>query len=270
MNEYFGYIYKTTNRLNGKVYIGQKKSQKFLYDKYLGSGKLLQRAIQKYGKQNFSVSLLVWCISQQELDEKERYYIKLYNSTDTELGYNISSGGTGGKTTSGYIHIHRGDEDKLVSSTELKLYLDSGFSLGMSEHSKANIGNAIKKINRSGIKNPFYGKKHTKETKLLIGQKSKGRGTGENNVSKRPEVRYKISQYAKNNPNNYFKTHVFHYIHKDNIERRVDRNLPIPDGWAVGRLPSCWINNGQEEKLIHTYELDKYLNSGYVKGRKLK
>lgn len=41
----FGYIYLTTNVINNKVYIGQKKSNKFLYNNYLGSGKLLKEAI---------------------------------------------------------------------------------------------------------------------------------------------------------------------------------------------------------------------------------
>ena len=44
----YGYIYKTTNLINGKIYIGQHKSEE--YDSsYYGSGKLIRRAIEKYG-----------------------------------------------------------------------------------------------------------------------------------------------------------------------------------------------------------------------------
>ena len=58
-NEYYGFIYITTNNINGKKYIGQKK-----YDKegkwktYLGSGIILNRAIKKYGAENFSKEII--------------------------------------------------------------------------------------------------------------------------------------------------------------------------------------------------------------------
>lgn len=44
----FGYIYKTTNLVNNKIYIGQKCSDTFLHEKYLGSGHMLQKAVRKY------------------------------------------------------------------------------------------------------------------------------------------------------------------------------------------------------------------------------
>lgn len=45
----YGYVYKITNNVNGKIYIGQKKSEKLL-ENYWGSGKLIVEAIKKYGK----------------------------------------------------------------------------------------------------------------------------------------------------------------------------------------------------------------------------
>ena len=51
----YGYIYKTTNLLNNKIYIGQKKSNEFLHEKYLGSGKYLLNSIRKHGKENFII-----------------------------------------------------------------------------------------------------------------------------------------------------------------------------------------------------------------------
>lgn len=45
----YGYIYKTTNLLNGKIYVGQHKAEKFEPDKYLGSGTIFLEALQKYG-----------------------------------------------------------------------------------------------------------------------------------------------------------------------------------------------------------------------------
>ena len=92
----YGYIYKTTNLVNGKIYVGQKTSSTFLGNKYLGSGSLLLRAINKYGFENFKVELLEWCIDKETLNNKEKYYILKYNSTDITIGYNISNGGQGG------------------------------------------------------------------------------------------------------------------------------------------------------------------------------
>lgn len=54
----YGYIYKTTNLINGKIYIGQMHITIFLGNKYLGSGKILKQAINKDGYNNFVVDLL--------------------------------------------------------------------------------------------------------------------------------------------------------------------------------------------------------------------
>ena len=89
----YGYIYLTKNLITDKIYIGQKKSKKFLGKSYLGSGKYLREAVTKYGKENFVVSILCECDSADELNLKEIEYIEKYNSTDYSIGYNISHGG---------------------------------------------------------------------------------------------------------------------------------------------------------------------------------
>lgn len=100
----FGYIYKTTNIINNKIYIGQHVSPVFEPDKYIGSGKRLQLALKKYGRENFKNELLCECNSQQELDEKEIYYINIFNSTNRTIGYNLTSGGQlNTQTTKGRI-----------------------------------------------------------------------------------------------------------------------------------------------------------------------
>lgn len=69
----YGYIYKTINLINNKIYVGQHKCNVFEPDVYIGSGTLLRRAIQKYGTENFKNELLCECFSQQELDDQEIY-----------------------------------------------------------------------------------------------------------------------------------------------------------------------------------------------------
>lgn len=111
----FGYIYKTTNLVNNKLYIGQKQSNKFLGDKYLGSGFYLKKAIVKYGKDNFKVDLLCECSSKIELDEKEKYYIKKLNTTNRKIGYNIATGGEGNNGGQFKGHKHSEEYKKKMS-----------------------------------------------------------------------------------------------------------------------------------------------------------
>lgn len=86
-------IYKTTNKFNGKVYIGQK----FGYARpgYLGSGKLLKIAIKEHGKGGFTRETLATAQNQEDADRLERKYIAEFNSTDRATGYNITVGGNG-------------------------------------------------------------------------------------------------------------------------------------------------------------------------------
>lgn len=70
----YGFIYITTNHVNGKKYIGQKNYDKRgNWKKYLGSGVILAKAIQKYGKENFSKEVVEECESKEQLDEREKY-----------------------------------------------------------------------------------------------------------------------------------------------------------------------------------------------------
>lgn len=89
-------IYKTTNKINGKIYVG--KDTKHRID-YLGSGLLLHRAIKKYGRENFVNETLEECSTVEKLDEREVFWIKELDATNRKVGYNIAKGGTGGDTT---------------------------------------------------------------------------------------------------------------------------------------------------------------------------
>ena len=84
------YIYLTTNLINGKKYIGQHYGT--ITDKYLGSGVALTRAVNKYGKENFKKEILE-IVKKEEINEKEKYYIDLYNAVFSDEFYNIAYGG---------------------------------------------------------------------------------------------------------------------------------------------------------------------------------
>jgi group I intron endonuclease len=89
-------VYEIKNNLNGKIYIGQYSGSNF--DSYFGSGKLIKAAIQKYGLENFTKSVLEECTNKEELNSREVYRIK--ERSAIENGYNLTEGGTGGDTSS--------------------------------------------------------------------------------------------------------------------------------------------------------------------------
>lgn len=93
--EKYGYIYITENLINGKKYIGQSKykDKEYKNKNYLGSGILIVEAIKKYGKENFSKTIIDEAYSKEELNEKEQYWIKYYNAVEDPNFYNILKGG---------------------------------------------------------------------------------------------------------------------------------------------------------------------------------
>lgn len=86
----FGYIYKTTNLINGKIYIGQHKSDVF-DNSYYGSGKLISRVINKYGRENFSCEIIEKCFDKEQMSEAEKFWIDKFQSfPKTGIGYNLT------------------------------------------------------------------------------------------------------------------------------------------------------------------------------------
>lgn len=91
-------IYSHINKVNGKVYIGQTchKDERF-YDGKYKTCVLFYKALQKYGGLNngFITTILEDDLSKEEADKREIFYIKEYQSTNPEFGYNICDGGSG-------------------------------------------------------------------------------------------------------------------------------------------------------------------------------
>lgn len=90
-NEY-GFVYLTTNLINGKKYIGQRKFSRG-HEKYLGSGTAIKKAIKKYGVNSFSREILCVSYSKDELDNWEYFYICAFSALHNKNFYNMRSGG---------------------------------------------------------------------------------------------------------------------------------------------------------------------------------
>jgi len=168
-------IYKVTNKINGKIYIGStsltfnRRKYYHFYDAFKkNSQKYFHRALRKYGKENFNWKILKEVNVKKEMLELEHKYIKKFNSY--KKGYNLTLGFD--NTTLGYKFTE-----------EQKKYL--------SEKNK-------------GHNNPNYGNKWTKKQKMEASKRQKENHKhliGKNCPSKRLEVRKKLSEGKLGNKN---------------------------------------------------------------------
>lgn len=168
-----GYIYITTNNINNKKYIG-KRTKSYFDTNYYGSGKHLRRAINKYGKDNFSVEILEWCYSLNELNEAERKWIKHYSAQTSAEFYNISEGGDWGDVSKGMSPEEKTKWGEKISrsNTGKKRTLEQRqhISESLKGKSKKLSKEAIEK--RKGKGNHRYGKKWSDEERKKLSDSS--------------------------------------------------------------------------------------------------
>lgn len=107
------FVYLTYCLENGKAYIGKYEGSET--SMYLGSGKLLKRAIKKYGKKSFTRVILERYNNREECREGEKKWIQLFDAVDSTKFYNIAKGGEGGDTYTGII-----GDDRVKLQAKLK------------------------------------------------------------------------------------------------------------------------------------------------------
>lgn len=170
----YGYIYITTNLINNKKYLGQHYFHS-VNENYLGSGKILLKAIDKYGIDNFVSEPIDWAESKEELDQKEIWWIDFLGCVESNDWYNLAIGGEG--VGSGIDHPLYGRKGKKAvwygkhhsEDTKQKLSeINTGKHL--SEETKSKISqNGYKPYKglcwlyqkgylQAGEKNPMYGR----------------------------------------------------------------------------------------------------------------
>lgn len=186
INEPYGFIYITTNMVNGKKYLGQKSFDEWnKWKTYLGSGKAFKNALKMYGKENFSRNILCFCYSEEELNKTEYDLSVFLNVVEDSNWYNLEYGGNG---CSGYHHTE-----------ETKKHLSEVFS---------------------GENHPWYGKHHSAESKQKMSESRKGVEPANKGKSATEETKQKL-RYAWLNRSRTFSDEV---KQKMSIAHSVEKN----------------------------------------------
>jgi group I intron endonuclease len=208
-------VYKITNLVNDKIYIGVHKTLN-INDNYMGSGKLLKMAQDKYGIENFKKEILhdfnnpeaMFGMESQLVNEK---FIKESNT------YNIKLGGKGG-----WDHIDNSGSNHPMYGKKHPNYIPPTLGKKHSGETKNKISESIRKTINSdnyvcrdmtGVNNPMYGKSHSASTKCKM---------------KNSHLGNKNSAYGKC------------WIHslKEETSKMVNKDelqLWLDDGWIKGR-----------------------------------
>ena len=185
----YNYIYKITNQINGKIYIG-KHSTDNLDDGYMGSGILIRKAEKKYGKENFTKDYLAFCDTEEKLNWFEKFYIKKFNAR--EVGYNLTDGGDGHlgfiMTEETKQKLSEAKKGKTFSEETKQKISDAKKGKTLSEEHKQKISEAIKKqLVEKWV--PFKGKHHSLESRQKISDSMKGKTFSEEHKQKISEAK---------------------------------------------------------------------------------
>lgn len=178
------YIYKITNNINNKIYIGVHQTSN-LNDGYMGSGKILKRAIEKYGIENFNKEILEFFDTKEEMFKREKEIVnnEFLLREDT---YNIRRGGYGGfdyLNKTGLNNSTKTEEQRKRGGLTHKHRMEN--DVEYREKHRKIVSENFKKAHREGkIKyDTFTGKNHTDEAKKKISETHKNhkRQVGQNN-----------------------------------------------------------------------------------------
>ena len=188
-------VYKILNRVNGKSYIGCHKTTN-LNDGYMGSGRLIKRAIKKYGLENFEKEILFEFATAEEMFEKEQEIVEIGPQS-----YNLNEGGYGG-----FAYINSIGKN---INCDIKNYRTHE-SVMKGYHAGIGAPNFVKpKFNGT----EFAGKKHSDESKQQIGLKNSIHQAGEGN-----------SQFGSM------------WVTNGKSNLKIKKNDTIPSGYYKGRV----------------------------------
>lgn len=220
MKKYY-LVYKTTNLVNGKIYIGKHETDN-LDDGYLGSGNLLRRAIKKYGEENFKREILFECSTKEEMNAKEAELVNEGFLKRDDV-YNIKLGGNGGfdyinethRNTVGIAEVNANGENNKSGqcySTRNRIKRDKDYALWFSNRIKEG-----QQLSNYEFGSSFRGKHHTEEAKQRMREKNKILMRGERNGSFGKVWIYNVE------------------LRQNKMVKRDDSITYLNQGWKLGR-----------------------------------
>lgn len=155
-------IYKITNKLNNKVYIGQTQKpfedriRQHVQEAQRGGGYYIHAAIRKYGWENFTAEVIAETNNLDTLNELEIFYIQKYNSD--QIGYNLAPGGYSNCMSSDKVKCHH---DAIMRSPEVRAKISATMKAriaekgGISDDHRKHVSEGLKQFYASG-KRPNY------------------------------------------------------------------------------------------------------------------
>jgi len=159
-NAEYGKVYKVTNLINNKIYIGQttqsiSSRQKGHYKKIKQNSKTyFHNAIRKYNIENFIWEIIDLACNKEELNLKEKYYIEYFKSFNKEFGYNMTLGGEGGVPT-------KETREKISKAEKGQPSPNKGKPMSIEQKKLLSL---VHMGMHSGEKHPLFGTKAKKET----------------------------------------------------------------------------------------------------------
>lgn len=263
-------IYKVTNLVNEKIYIGQTvyplavRKSKHIHSAKIKSPHYFHRAIKKYGADAFIWETICLCRSKDEADIKECEFIKFFN-TKGLLGYNMTDGGGG---TVGF-HLSEETRNKLRLANIGK-HPSAETLIKMSEGQKGQI---ISDVTREKLRLRMTGVTLSIETRAKISATLMGKYKGEKNPNygKHPseETREKISKALKGKPGTFLgKKHTKESREKISIAQTGKKRGPFSDDHKDKirkALQGKAISEGQKAQISKT--LTGYKHSDETKAK---
>jgi hypothetical protein len=230
-------IYKITNLLNSKIYIGKDTKSN---PNYYGSGSIIKRSIKKYGIENFTKEIIDRAETKEELAEKEKYWISYFNSTNKDIGYNISSGGDGGDTISNNPNREIINEKVSRSSfTRGKTYEEAyGPEKALEYKRKLGQNHGSTKYKKGKTYEEIYGKDLADQYKKKLKEaRSKYKSEKERVGEEKYNIMISKSRERFRGENNPMSKNKFLWYHNpfSKEEKRFIEGSEIPENFIKGR-----------------------------------
>jgi hypothetical protein len=207
-------LYEVRNKINNKIYVGIHKTDN-LNDDYLGSGKLIGRAIKKYGKENFTKKILDIFDELEKARNKEKEIVN-ENFVDRNDTYNIAiGGGLGGKKLNGLTFENKKHSFESIE----KIRIASTGRCTLTDKGRQSIihSNKTNEVRKQKIREAFSGLPKTEEHKKKISQ----------SLLQRPKSSI---------PRGYKRKYKQIWITDGNTNTKIRMDDSIPEGWRRGRV----------------------------------